>query len=291
MSLLAWLSDLIADNPFESVMILMNQPLEEFQNYRLAVDRLHVCKDNTEIMSHLRLDEGHQHPRLLISSLADLVSQLLLQPEFFALARQKQMHFLAIRTNNHHRRKAHSVDLNQSYLSLLRSLAPAALYNVSPHVSARFIFNQLIQGHQSSIVVVEKACSASDKRAVSSSDFKRGIIHLETGRDLCLISCGSMLATAQQVAQRCQSRGIQCGIVDLFRIKPLDRKELYDTISRYTYLATIENHTLIGGLGSCILETLSQYGKSHAIIQFGIGKDGVPPRVDAIMEKLAWKIW
>jgi transketolase len=68
-----------------------------------------------------------------------------------------------------------------------------------------------------------------------------------------------MLATAAQVAGQLASDGIEAGVWSMHTLKPLDADAVRDA-ARSGVVFTLEEHSLIGGLGSAVAEVLSESG-------------------------------
>lgn len=101
-------------------------------------------------------------------------------------------------------------------------------------------------------------------------DLQQGLTVLREGKDLCIIATGRMVLRALELAETLASDSLDVGVVDLFRIKPINENLLHEIVSRYPYIATLEEHSIIGGLGSAILEALSNKGGSYPVLRFGI---------------------
>ncbi len=83
----------------------------------------------------------------------------------------------------------------------------------------------------------------------------KGII-VQRGTDICLIGTGNMLPTAIQAADELEKRGISVQVVSLHTVKPLDKKLLTEAFAKFSLVATIEEHSISGGLGGSIAEWL-----------------------------------
>ncbi|MGQ9781781.1 MAG: transketolase family protein [Nitrososphaeria archaeon] len=82
---------------------------------------------------------------------------------------------------------------------------------------------------------------------------------LEEGDDLTLAACGLMVPFALAVREMLLKNGIRSSIVDVHTIKPLD-PNLLKLCKRSGKVVTIEEHSVIGGLGSAVCESLSEHG-------------------------------
>lgn len=84
----------------------------------------------------------------------------------------------------------------------------------------------------------------------------KGII-LCTGNDVCLLSTGNVLPIVVQAAEELGKRGISTQVVSFHTIKPLDENLLSEIFSKFKVVVTIEEHSLLGGLGGSVAEWLS----------------------------------
>ncbi len=87
--------------------------------------------------------------------------------------------------------------------------------------------------------------------------------------DLCIVSTGRMVHNAMQVAKNLTHGNISTGVIDLFRLKPINEKLLLETISNYRCIVTYEEDYLIGGLGSAVAEIMVDHGISKPVLRIG----------------------
>lgn len=85
-------------------------------------------------------------------------------------------------------------------------------------------------------------------------------ITIEQGSDVCLLSTGNMLPEVIETAHVLKESGVSAEVVSFHTVKPLDEKRLQDAFSRYKLVATIEEHSLIGGFGSAVAEWIVDSG-------------------------------
>lgn len=81
---------------------------------------------------------------------------------------------------------------------------------------------------------------------------------LRDGDDIALIACGIMVAEALKVAETLASKGIRATVVNMASVKPLDSATLLAVARRVRHVVTIEEHSILGGLGSAVAECLSE---------------------------------
>ncbi len=88
--------------------------------------------------------------------------------------------------------------------------------------------------------------------------FKIGkAIQLSEGEDLTFIATGVMVSVGLEAVALLAQRGIRAGLVDIHTIKPLDGEALQAAASSSPLIVTLEDHNIIGGLGSAVAEYLA----------------------------------
>ena len=92
-------------------------------------------------------------------------------------------------------------------------------------------------------------------------------IPVQDGGDLTLISTGGMLQTAIQVSDSLLSRGLTSRVLSMHTLKPLDEDSVVSSARETGAVFTIEEHSLIGGLGSAVAETLAEARVSDVIFK------------------------
>ena len=90
-------------------------------------------------------------------------------------------------------------------------------------------------------------------------DFQLGkAIQLRRGEDLTLITTGGMLQTAAKAAERLAGEGVSVRVLSMHTLKPLDTGAVLAAAKETLAIATLEEHSIIGGLGSAVAEFLSE---------------------------------
>ena len=80
---------------------------------------------------------------------------------------------------------------------------------------------------------------------------------LREGGDLAIISCGVMVGVAVSAAETLSREGISCTVVDMHTIKPLDVDLIAKLSESCGAFVSVEDHSVIGGLGGALSEWLS----------------------------------
>ena len=80
------------------------------------------------------------------------------------------------------------------------------------------------------------------------------------GRDMTLVAIGGILGTALEAAERLAGERVECRVVSMHTLKPLDRGAVLDACRETGGIVTIEEHTVDGGLGGAVAETCLDAG-------------------------------
>lgn len=81
---------------------------------------------------------------------------------------------------------------------------------------------------------------------------------VKSGSDVTLISCGPILNRVLNVSRRLEANGILVELISINTIKPLDNDLILESIEKTGKVITIEEHSIIGGLGSAVAELVAE---------------------------------
>jgi len=98
---------------------------------------------------------------------------------------------------------------------------------------------------------------------------------LREGDDLCIVANGSMVFESLLAADALAQEGIAAGVLNMHTVKPFDKAAILAAAARVRAMMTIEEHSVIGGLGSAVLEALDG-GHPIPVRRIGV-KDIYPP--------------
>lgn len=101
-------------------------------------------------------------------------------------------------------------------------------------------------------------------------DFRLGkALVLREGSDLALLSCGPIAAVGLEAAERLAGAGVSVRVVSMPTVKPLDTECVLEAAERFRAVATLEEHTTLGGFGSAVAEVLAEAGIRIPFRRFG----------------------
>ena len=99
-------------------------------------------------------------------------------------------------------------------------------------------------------------------------------IWLKNGSDVLFISCGTIIEQCLKASDDLEKKGVSCSILNLHTIKPIDSNAVLEG-RNYRIVVTVEEHSIIGGLGSAVSELYTENGVNIPVLRLGIG-DFVP---------------
>jgi 1-deoxy-D-xylulose-5-phosphate synthase len=92
---------------------------------------------------------------------------------------------------------------------------------------------------------------------------------IRDGEEIAILGLGALLPMADELAQRLESDGISAAVINPRFVKPLDRDLLASYAQRVSAFVTFEDHVLMGGFGSAVLEALSEMNFTVPVVRIG----------------------
>lgn len=80
------------------------------------------------------------------------------------------------------------------------------------------------------------------------------LVMLKQGKDIALIATGLMVKETVKAAELLEEKGISCSVYNMHTIKPLDKKGLNQIFKKHKLIVTVEEHNILGGMGSAVAE-------------------------------------
>ena len=95
---------------------------------------------------------------------------------------------------------------------------------------------------------------------------------LREGTDLAIFATGTAVRTCLQVAELLAKDAISAGVLNVSTIKPIDRGAIETAAREVGLLLTVEEHSIVGGLGSAVAEVIAELGTGR------LRRVGIPDR-------------
>lgn len=92
----------------------------------------------------------------------------------------------------------------------------------------------------------------------------------DLGNDFAMIYEGSATDLAYKSFAACKEKGVNGKLINIFSVKPVDRELIRSVAGTVKKIVTIENHSVAGGLGSLVAETVCDMEKHAPILRVGV---------------------
>ena len=150
-------------------------------------------------------------------------------------------------------------------LSILRAIgipvvAPGCLWEAEEAVSA------LCYTEGTCYLRLDKTAANSTARPGEKFVLGRAR-RVRDGNDLTLISTGGILKILLDAAERLAERGVSCRILSMHTVNPLDREAVVAAARETGGIITVEEHTVLGGLGGAVAEACLDAGVTPAVFR------------------------
>ena len=91
---------------------------------------------------------------------------------------------------------------------------------------------------------------------------------LREGDDVAIIACGHMVSAALDAAELLAEQGVDASVVNMSSLKPLDTGAVERAMAA-PLVVTVEEHSIIGGLGGAVAEVMAETGGSSRLLRLG----------------------
>ena len=100
-------------------------------------------------------------------------------------------------------------------------------------------------------------------------------VWLKKGKDVNILAIGNRVHPAMQTAQALAEKGVDCGVINMRFVHPLDTQLIDEALKLSRRLVTVEDNMLAGGFGSAVAEYLADNQADFKLLRLGIGDEFV----------------
>lgn len=112
---------------------------------------------------------------------------------------------------------------------------------------------------------------ASQKVFTSDYSFRIGKANiLREGGEAVLVGYGSTIGRCLNAAELLEADGIRCGVIETPCLKPFDNAAIAKLAGNAKLVVTVEDHNIIGGVGSAVMEALNECGVKVPVVRMGL---------------------
>lgn len=173
-------------------------------------------------------------------------------------------------------------------LSLMRTLPNMTVLSPSDDVETKALVKHMINYEGPVYLRLSRKKTAGIYKDIGKKElpsFNIGLsVQIGDGKDVCIFATGDTVEEAIIARSLLMNHNIDARVVDMYSIKPIDREEIIRCARDCKLLVSVEDHNIIGGLGSAICEVLcDEYPKK--LVRLGIqDKFGKSGRAEDLMK-------
>jgi transketolase len=151
-------------------------------------------------------------------------------------------------------------------IAFLRALPNMAVVCPGDSVEVRLALRASMQRTSGTYIRLAKKGEAVVHQTPPSFTIGRALT-VRMGRDVCLLSTGNMLPEALLTADMLAPAGISAQVVSFHTVKPIDEDFLGEAFQRFALVATLEEHSRLGGFGAAVAEWCTDQDRLPALLQ------------------------
>ena len=153
-------------------------------------------------------------------------------------------------------------------IALMRTIPGMVVINPSDDVEARVAVKAAYE-HEGPVYLRfgRLAVPVINDREDYKFELGKGV--LREGKDITLIATGLPVAETLEAAEKLAADGIDAKVINIHTIKPLDEELIVEAAKETGKVVTIEEHSVIGGLGSAVCDVLSEKAPTK-VLKIGI---------------------
>ena len=171
-------------------------------------------------------------------------------------------------------------------LAIFRSLPNMTVIHPADDISAEILTIQLANHSTPSYMrTTRNKIPRLYENKIDQIKIGKGVVHKE-GSDVVLFACGVMVSRSIEAAEELSKEGIEAAVVDIHTLKPLDTNLVIEKSKSCGCAVTVEDHSVIGGLGGAISECLSKdfpIPVENVGVQDKYGQSGKPEELMKLM--------
>ena len=142
-------------------------------------------------------------------------------------------------------------------VSIMRNIPGMTIYEPVDSVQLRAIFPQIFALETPVYIRLLRRNAVAVFKEGETFTLGKGKL-MKEGADVSVFASGIEVAQAIEAAETLQAEGISAEVINIHTIKPLDTEMVLASAKKTGAVVVAENHSIIGGLGSAIAETLSE---------------------------------
>ncbi|KAF1680109.1 transketolase family protein [Veillonella sp. R32] len=158
-------------------------------------------------------------------------------------------------------------------IAMMRALPKMDVYVPADAIEAVLCLRELYKKEGPGYLRMARGKEPYIHKQNESIDVTKVIPIKESGEDVIILAAGTILSEAVRAFDILVSQNIKCSVYSVPCIKPLDEQNVRSLARKAKLLVTIEEHTVIGGLGGAVAEAISGISSHASLLRFGLNNE------------------
>ena len=167
-------------------------------------------------------------------------------------------------------------------LSLMRTLPNMTVMSISDDTQTKWAIKKIkeINGP-----VYLRLCRLATPKIYNEENFEIGKgVQIGEGTDATIIATGVTVPEAIKAMEELKEKGVNVRVIDMHTIKPIDKEIIIKSAKETKKIITVEDHNIIGGLGSAVCEVLSENYPTQ-VVRMGINdRFGISGKAEELLK-------
>lgn len=167
-------------------------------------------------------------------------------------------------------------------LSLMRTLPNMTVMCTSDDTQTKWAIKKIkeINGP-----VYLRLCRLATPKIYNEENFEIGKgVQIGEGTDATIIATGVTVPEAIKAMEELKEKGVNVRVIDMHTIKPIDKEIIIKSAKETKKIITVEDHNIIGGLGSAVCEVLSENYPTQ-VVRMGINdRFGISGKAEELLK-------
>lgn len=155
-------------------------------------------------------------------------------------------------------------------IALMRSLPGMGVLQPADAIETQSMIEYLAGHHKGPVYV---RLTRQNLVSLFNEDYEfhygKGVL-LKEGKDVAFFATGGVVYNSYLAAEQLEKKGISPTVVNIHTLKPIDEELIIHVAKSHKQLVTVEDHNIIGGLGSAVSEVLAENGIGTPLLRIGV---------------------
>lgn len=142
-------------------------------------------------------------------------------------------------------------------IALMRAIPNMTVISPSDDIETKWAIEESIKINGPVYIRLTRPKTEEIYKDTTNFCFGKAISH-GNGNDIAIIATGVTVKESLKAQENLKYKGIEARVIDVHTIKPIDKETIVKVAKEVKHIITVEDHSIIGGLGSAVCEVLSE---------------------------------